>query len=81
MSECVCVKVSREEGGRKPHLLLPSSWLSSVESAGKENVETLFYWEENKPRCEGAEIIDDVIHSLLGECEDSKYGHHVALTC
>ena len=69
-----------EGKGGSAHLSLPSSWLSSVESASKESVEALLDRQEDKPSNQGAQISDDVIDSLLSKGEDPKYRHHIALS-
>ena len=63
------------------YLSLSGSWLSSVQSTSEEDVETLLNGEEDEPRYEGTEIINDIIDPLLCKRQDSEHRHYITLSC
>lgn len=54
--------------------------MPSLQHFGKEYVEAFFNWQEDEARHHGAQIIDDIINTLISKAEDVQKGHDVSLT-
>lgn len=62
------------------HLFLTFDITSSFHHFAKEDVEALLDGQEDEASHHGAQIIDNVINSLVSEAEDVQEGHDITLT-
>lgn len=63
-----------------PDLFLISDITPSLQHFGKKYVEAFFNRQEDEARHHRAQIIDDIINTLVSKAEDIQKGHDVSLT-
>lgn len=61
------------------HLFLTFYITSSLQHFGKEDVEAFLNRQEDEASHHGAQIIDNIINSLVSKAEDVQEGHDVPL--
>lgn len=61
-------------------LLLALNITASLKHFGKEDVEALLDGQKDEACHHGAQIIDDIINTLVSKAEDVQEGHDVTLT-
>lgn len=60
------------------HLILTFDVRSSHQHSGKEDVEAFLNGQKDKAGHHGAQVIDDVVNSLVSKAEDIQESHDVA---
>lgn len=63
----------------KTHLFLSSDITSSLQDFSKEDVEAFLNGQEDEAGHHGAQVVDDVIDSLVPKAEDVQKRHDIAL--
>lgn len=63
----------------KPHLLLSSDITTSFQNFSKEDVEAFLNGQEDEAGHHGAQVVDDVVDSLVSKAENVQERHDIAL--
>lgn len=63
----------------KTHLFLSSDITSSLQDFSKEDVEAFLNGQEDEAGHHGAEVVDDVVDTLVSKAENVQKRHDVAL--
>lgn len=62
------------------HLFLTPDVTATLKDFGEEDVEAFFDGQKDEAGHHGAQVVDDVIDSLVAKAENVEERHHVALS-